>query len=336
MKTLVRSSMGKQVYRPNNSIVSDDDLIRNMGINGSEGTHYVLGKDWYRHQVCRQDTFSLVVLESFRTGTDWIGQTCQQDYVKFNFWLSGSHSTILDGYGQYAHSRPEVFITSGPWDMVKVDVLNQDTQTACVALCVLREFFPRHLGLDSEELPQPLRQIVTPDEKPYAFHRFPLTPDLMAATRAILAAPFPVRQQPIYVLAKAVELMCLLINLVKVDDQIPQMRRRSNLRRDSRLHEAREMIMRRYADAITLDQIAKDVCLNRMALTSGFRELFGTSVYDFLQKVRMERAYDLLQEPEYSIANVAEAVGYGHSCNFSTAFHSYFGCTPQNARRKTP
>jgi transcriptional regulator GlxA family with amidase domain len=69
-----------------------------------------------------------------------------------------------------------------------------------------------------------------------------------------------------------------------------------------------------------------------MALTSGFRQLFSMSVYDYLQKERMERAYELLQDEEYTVNRIAEAVGFGHPCNFSTAFHTYFGCTPQKAR----
>jgi AraC-like DNA-binding protein len=77
------------------------------------------------------------------------------------------------------------------------------------------------------------------------------------------------------------------------------------------------------------------VGLNKKSLTRGFQRLFGTSVYDHLQKVRMERAQELLQDDTSSISRVAEAVGYRHSCNFSTAFQAYFGCTPQSTRRVT-
>ena len=86
--------------------------------------------------------------------------------------------------------------------------------------------------------------------------------------------------------------------------------------------------MRHYAEDLTLERIAREVGLNRAALTSGFRELFGMSVHDSLRKVRMENAHELLQDKDNPIAKVAEAVGYGHSCIFSTAFHDYFGCTP--------
>jgi AraC-like DNA-binding protein len=335
MRTLIRSSMLKQDYRPAKDVAASEEyLIRNMGLEHPEGTYTARGKDWLRHQVCRDDTFSLVAAECHVTDT-LIEHTRQQDYIKINFWLSGKHTTVLDGFGQHTHDRPEVFITSGPWEMIKVDVINKETQMACVALCLLPNFFSAHMGLDADQLPEPLRTLVVPDERPFGFHRYPLTPDLMAAARAILSAPFAVRQQPIYGKAKAIELMCLLINLMGIGTTTIPNHRLSKTRHESRLLEARDLVMRRYSEALTLEQIAREVCLNRMALTSGFRQLFGSSVYDFMQKVRMERAYELLREKDVPISRVAESVGYTHSCNFSTAFHGYFGCTPQKARDKS-
>jgi AraC family transcriptional activator of pyochelin receptor len=101
---------------------------------------------------------------------------------------------------------------------------------------------------------------------------------------------------------------------------------------ESRLRKARDVLSRRYAEPITLEKVSREVGLNRLALTSGFRQLFQISVYDYLQKERMERAYELLQQEGNTVASVAAAVGFSHPCNFSTAFRAHFGCTPTQAR----
>jgi AraC family transcriptional activator of pyochelin receptor len=186
------------------------------------------------------------------------------------------------------------------------------------------------LGLTQEDLPGPLRAVAQPENRPFAFKQFPLTPAMAAAARAVLATPVNIRRHSIYGQAKAVELMCLLIDLMDSGEQ--KSRGLIDGRQEGRLYEARDLISRSYADSITLEQISKQVGLNRMALTSGFRSLFGMSVYDYLQKLRMERAYELLQEQGHAISRVAEAVGYAHACNFSTAFQNYFGCSPQKSR----
>lgn len=324
--------MKKQIYRPKDIGPHNTSLISTLGLDHPEGIYHRQGRNWGAHQVCRDETFSLVALEGYRAGPDSIGYTKQEDYIKVNFWLSGRHTTVLDGYGQLEHDRPEVFITSGPRDMIKMDLMGGDSQYAAVALCVLRDFFPVHMGLAPEELPQPLRAMILPEQRPHAFHSIALTSDLAAAARAILAAPFSVRRSPVYAQAKAVELMCLLINRMTAESRMPGIGREARGRRESRLYEARQLLARRYAEDLTLERISRDVGLNKMALTSGFRELFGMSVYDCLQKERMEHAYELLQDEAYTIAQIAEAVGYAHSCNFSTAFRASFGCSPQKAR----
>jgi AraC-like DNA-binding protein len=303
-------------------------VIRELGLDRPEGTFSRHGRDWFRHQACRQDYFVLNSLESYSTA-EWVGYTRQEDYVKINFWLGGRHTTVLNGFGEHQHDRPEVFITSGPVDMVKVDLHSSDAHIASVALCLLPQFFQAHMDLDTEELPAPLAALFASPAPKFCFYRYALTADVAAATRAILAAPFEVRRQPMYLQAKAVELMCLLINRLG-SEQSKHASAEPRSPKHWRLYEARELICRNYAQPITLARLSREIGMNRVALTNGFRELFGMSVHDYLQQIRMERAYELLHTRDYSVAQVADAVGYRHCCNFTTAFRAYFGCKPKS------
>jgi AraC-like DNA-binding protein len=332
MQTVRASTMTKQTFFPKNVGDANTAAISKMGLDDPLGTFYRCGREWRKHHASRHETFSLVAFESFCPSVDQVGYTKQEEYIKINFWLSGKHTTVLDKFGQFEHARPEVFITSGPVDMTKVDVLSQDAHCVSLGLCVLRDFFRVNMEMAAEELPEPLRSIVTPQELPFTFHRMDLTSDLVAAARGLLLAPPAVRREPMYAQAKAIELMCLLLNLMRERVGSQRVRARTRTRDESRLYGVRELLSQRYSESVTLAQIAREVGLNRMALTTGFKELFGMSVYEYLRKERMERAYDLLQDEANSITQVAQAVGYEYSCNFSTTFRAYFGCTPQNAR----
>jgi AraC-like DNA-binding protein len=312
--------------RPHNTIA-----LRTFGLQEPEVCRSE-GRDWERSQVCRDDHCVINALECF-SAQESIGYTYQQDYIKINFWLSGRHTTVLDGYGQHDHERPEIFITAGPPDLVKVDLTNRETHATSLAICVLPDFFPALMGLQPDQLPEPLRRLVTSLELPFTFHRMDLTPDLLAAARAVIAAPFAVRRLPMYTRAKAVELMCLLIGQMESIGQKTRGFAGSPHRHAAHLREAWQLITEQYAEPITLESIAREVGLNKRALTRGFRQTFGISVYDRLQKVRMERAYELLQDQTQPLAWIADAVGYRHSCNFSTAFRAYFGCTPKSVRQ---
>ena len=64
-----------------------------------------------------------------------------------------------------------------------------------------------------------------------------------------------------------------------------------------------------------------------------FNEFTGTKTLDYILKVRMEKAQELLLgEPDRSIAQIAEEVGYNNSTYFTTAFKKFYGVTPSRFR----
>jgi len=327
------NAMSKQTYRPGAPGAHRAEPISIPGLNNPVGIVSQRGKDWIREQACRHETFSMVTYEGHLASCDDVTYTRMDTYVKINFWLSGRHTTVLDGFGEHEHDRPEVFITACPQEMLKTDIVRRGSPFSVVALCLLGDFFPRHLGMELDELPDPLRGIVRPSTPEYAFCRFPLTTDLADATRAILSAPLDVRSNARYGEAKCVELMCLLINLMVTQHKTSPGRIKRQGRQEACVHKARELISQRFAEDLTIDQISREVGLNKVSLTSGFRELFKMSVHDFLQKKRMEKAYQMLVQDERPIAQVAQAVGFSYPCNFSTAFQRYFGHSPTKIRR---
>ena len=64
-----------------------------------------------------------------------------------------------------------------------------------------------------------------------------------------------------------------------------------------------------------------------------FTEFTGTKMLDYLLKVRMEKARELLlAEPGQDIARIAALAGYNNSTYFTTAFKKYYGVTPSRFR----
>jgi AraC-like DNA-binding protein len=325
------NGLGPQTYFPKVIPHASVATLNSNAAASLEGSVACSGGTWTKYQMSRDETFALIAFESYGQDVDRTLYTRLDRYVKINFWLSGVHTTVLDGFGECSHDRPEVFITAGPQSMLKIDMLKHRTHIACVALCVLPEFFSSHLTVSSEDLPAPLSTSYAGE---CLFFRDRLTPELATAARAILTAPFKVRRQPVYAQAKAVELMCLLINHLESSTGESDPRSEQFDRQTRRIYQARDLIDECFATPLTLERVSKQVGLNRLGLTSGFRRLFGLSVHDYLQKVRMDHALELLQRESVSVTSVAHAVGYSHSCNFSTAFHAYFGCSPGQAQQR--
>ncbi|MCR5716322.1 MAG: response regulator [Lachnospiraceae bacterium] len=82
----------------------------------------------------------------------------------------------------------------------------------------------------------------------------------------------------------------------------------------------------------TLAEAAKRVYLTPAYLSTLFHNKQGISFSDALQKIRMEKAKELLHNPEIRQYQIADLVGYDNPKSFTRAFKNYFGVSPQDYR----
>ncbi|MBR4863223.1 MAG: helix-turn-helix transcriptional regulator [Oscillospiraceae bacterium] len=88
-----------------------------------------------------------------------------------------------------------------------------------------------------------------------------------------------------------------------------------------------------YAEALTIEQLANTLGLERTYFSSLFKEKTGISPYHYLTQLRIHKARTLLTKTSISIAEVAEAVGMD-ARNFARAFKKETGLTPLSYRKK--
>lgn len=100
-----------------------------------------------------------------------------------------------------------------------------------------------------------------------------------------------------------------------------------------RIHCAREILHQRIIDPPSLMELARLVGLNDYKLKVGFKQIFGTTVFGHLKRYRLERARQLLQERQISIAAAAESVGYSSQGHFAAAFRKQFGIYPREVHQ---
>ena len=82
----------------------------------------------------------------------------------------------------------------------------------------------------------------------------------------------------------------------------------------------------------SLEEAAGDVFMSPSYLSTIFSKETGSTFSEYLQKVRMEHACDMLQDPSIKQYQIASLVGYDNPKNFSRAFKAYFGISPQDYR----
>ena len=104
------------------------------------------------------------------------------------------------------------------------------------------------------------------------------------------------------------------------------------MRRRALFDDAIRIIDEEYAGRVNLDDIAKRVVTSRRQLQRAFAEAGETSFRSYLQRVRMERAAELLREGSSPVNQVASAVGYRQPAQFAKAFRRHHGAPPSSFR----
>lgn len=91
-----------------------------------------------------------------------------------------------------------------------------------------------------------------------------------------------------------------------------------------------------YEHKISLEQIAHNMYLSPVYISKIFKEETGESPINYLIKIRLEKAKDILRsEDGGSIKSIANRVGYDDVYHFSKLFKKYYGISPLYYKKET-
>lgn len=99
---------------------------------------------------------------------------------------------------------------------------------------------------------------------------------------------------------------------------------------------ARDLADARYAEPLTVDDMARAAGLSRAHFSTQFRQAFGESPHAYLLTRRLERAAALLRKTDHSVATICFEVGWQSVGSFTTSFTRMFGRSPSVYRAAFP
>ena len=99
---------------------------------------------------------------------------------------------------------------------------------------------------------------------------------------------------------------------------------------------ARDLVDARYAEPITVADMAAEAGLSRGHFSAEFRRAFGIAPHAYLLTRRLERAAAMLRMTDRSVAEICMHVGWTSLGSFTSSFSRMFGCSPQAYRRAFP
>lgn len=89
-----------------------------------------------------------------------------------------------------------------------------------------------------------------------------------------------------------------------------------------------------YMRPISLDTISKSIYLSPTYISKVFKEETGETPINYLIKLRLSKAREMLQDGRHSIKSVARSVGYEDVYYFSKLYKKYNRVSPSSIRKK--
>lgn len=103
-----------------------------------------------------------------------------------------------------------------------------------------------------------------------------------------------------------------------------------------RLGEAMSHMERHYADEVSLTDLYRIAHMSRNTLSAHFRKALGYPPIEYLIRLRISKAAELLRGDVLSITQIAFSVGFSDSNYFARQFRKVMGVSPREFRKQFP
>lgn len=256
-----------------------------------------------------------------------------EDMVKFHVRLSGRR---LLTFGRHEVMKLDDASTCALMHEVglpKMDHVLPDHEEASITIAMPRQRFAEYLEATDSAIPQVLERMLKRYSHGPRFASAAPTRSETLLVREMLDCQRVGPLRRLFLEAKTLELVCCILDHFAASSDQPAAAIRLTSSDRRRLQQVRELLETSFMEPTRIEDLARQFGLNRNKLCSGFRQLFGVSIFDFACGLKMDQAWRLLRESQLSVSAIALNVGYSSSAAFSAAFHRHFGNSPSDIRR---
>jgi len=155
-----------------------------------------------------------------------------------------------------------------------------------------------------------------------------LEPASMVALSQMFQAPVNGPAEGIFLKSKVLEVLAWYFNRREGTDieACPFLENEDNVQK---IRLAKKILIDRMTDPPTIPELAKEVGLNEYRLKEGFKNIYSTTVFKYLNDYRLDVARHSLDESNMKVNEVAYQIGYTNPSHFIAAFRKKFGVTPK-------
>jgi AraC-like DNA-binding protein len=284
-----------------------------------------LGSGYLRRIELSPDLELCVYHETYNDLTVWEPE--HQHLIQFMVSLSGvidtSNSIVINAEQSYVGG-------SGMQRSYQVSMVRAQTQTG-VNIHMQPHLLNQLFATPTGALPAELQPLVRENDW-HQVYTTKTTAAMRSVVQQIIDCPFVEMTKRLYLQGKVFELMALqldaiLANKDSLDSAFPKPDT------IARIHYAAEILRSQLEHPPSQADLAQQVGVSYSTLHRGFRAIFGITPFAYLTQQRMNQAKQLLRQPNCTVTEAANRIGYTNPAQFAAAFKRQFGISPSDCIR---
>ncbi|WP_157218353.1 helix-turn-helix transcriptional regulator [Flavisphingomonas formosensis] len=200
-----------------------------------------------------------------------------------------------------------------------------------LSIVVERELFFEATGLDAADIPTDIAEFLC-NGVSLSPRNVPISHQASLAIQQLLQCPFDRSLRGAYLRVKTLELIFHLFATIMTppEESATDILTPADI---AKLDTAMRIIRSNLSGPLSVTELCTCVGLTRRRLQLGFRQIYGDTVCNVRDRLRMELAFELVNDSSMSMIEIAMEAGYDHPASFSRAFRSAFGMSPIMARQ---
>lgn len=196
-------------------------------------------------------------------------------------------------------------------------------ETSNIIIGIEVDFLQQLLAKDNNNR---LAELVTQKEQSYLYEEF-ISPKIQSVADDIFQIKPTHHLANFYYKIKAEELIFLFFENLLQRDELPKYPIHTN---DIKaVYALREELLNSIDKPPQLDVLATKVNMSVSKLGKVFKQIFGDSIYNYYQKLRMQEAAFLLREEKLSVSEVGYQLGFSNLSHFTRLFEKHIGVKPK-------
>lgn len=154
-----------------------------------------------------------------------------------------------------------------------------------------------------------------------------LSPQIQKVAMEFINNDIPESLGQFYYRIKAEELLCLLFaELYKRENSEVHALNEQDV---IRVYQIRDKVISNLSTPPVLNELAEEVGMSESKLKRLFKQIFGSSIYNYYQKFRMQEAAKLLKERNLNVSDVGYQLGFSNLSHFTRLFEKHMGMKPK-------